>query len=180
MNSDIVRKRADSRMVSILPLGGESGNEHMSNPLGARTLRCLIALIGLGSALSGCAMHRPNLHWPWKHHGPAAAQPVSELGVEGSDRIQQYWDRNTLQVDLTGVSGEGSAVLRARHGWPVRLEFKVQPGSFGQLEVTGRERTLFDVPASGKPALLPLAPGAYTADTTQIVIRWSAAADSAH
>lgn len=173
-------------MVSILPLGGESGKEHMLNPLAAgdrwldgRTRRCLVALIVLCAGLSGCA-HRPHLHWPWKHHDPAAARPVSELSVEGSNGILQYWDRNTLQVDLTGVSGEGSAVLRAPHGWPVRLEFKVQPGSFGRLEVTGGQRSLFDVPASGKPAVLPLAPGTYSADTTQVVIRWSAAGDSEH
>ena len=62
----------------------------------------------------------------------------------------------------------------------MRLEFRVQPGSFGRLEVVGAQRVVFAVPAQGAPLLLKLAPGAYRADTAQITLRWSAADDSAH
>jgi hypothetical protein len=144
----------------------------------ARALRIGIAAAVLAWTLPGCAMHWPTMHWQWTHRAPVAAQPVSELSVEGDERILQYWNRNALQVDLTGMAGEGSAVLRPTHGWPVRLEFKVQPGSFGQLEVVGSQRAVFDVPVQGKPTVLPLAPGSYALDTPQILIRWSAAAGS--
>jgi hypothetical protein len=135
----------------------------------------LAATLALSLALSACGMH-----WPWRHRAAPAPQPVHELAIEGAGNIAQYWDRNTLQVDLTGVTGEGNATLRAPHGWPVRLEFKVQPGGFGMLEVEALQRTVFEVPAQGAVAVLRLAPGSYAPDTPAITIRWSAAAGSAH
>lgn len=96
--------------------------------------------------------------------------------------ILQYWHRNTLQVDLSSQSGEGGAMLRpvSGHAWPIRIEFKVQPGSFANLEVVGAQRVVFEVPAQGAPVLFRLAPGSYAHDTAQITLRWSAADDSAH
>ena len=142
---------------------------------GARHAVVLLTVAALTAALSACGVH-----WPWRHRAPPAPQPVQELSIEGGAGIQQFWDRNTLQVDLTAVRGDGSAVLRATHGWPIRLEFKVQPGSFAQLEAAGAQRAVFAVPAEGKPTLLKLAPGSYVPDTPQITIRWSAAAGSEH
>jgi hypothetical protein len=135
----------------------------------------LALTLAVCSGLTACG-----LHWPWKHRTPPAPQPVHELTIEGDGTIAQYWDRNTLQVDLTAVAGEGSATLRAPHGWPVRLEFRVQPGSFGMLEVEAAQRTVFEVPSQGPPAVLLAAPGSYVPDTAAIAIRWSAAAGSAH
>ncbi len=65
-------------------------------------------------------------------------------------------------------------------GWPVRIEFKVQPGSYAQLEADGLQRAVFEVPAEGKATVLKLDPGGYVPDTPQIAIRWSAAGGSAH
>jgi hypothetical protein len=131
--------------------------------------------LALCMSLAACGMH-----WPWRHRTPPAPQPVQELSVEGGAAIAQFWDRNTLLLDLTALSGEGEASLHAAHGWPVRLEFKVQPGSMAQLEVRGQLRTVFEVPAQGKPVVLKLAPGAYVPDTPQILIRWSAAGGLEH
>jgi hypothetical protein len=118
------------------------------------------------------------VHWPWKHRAPPPPPPVQELSIEGGAGIQQFWDRNTLQVDLTALSGEGTALLRPLHGWPIRLEFKVRPGSFAELETDGLQRAVFEVPATGKATILELAPGSYAPDTPQIAIRWRAAGGS--
>jgi hypothetical protein len=135
----------------------------------------LLAGVVLCAALTACG-----IHWPWRHRAPPPPQPVQELTIEGGAGIQQFWDRNTLQIDLTAMSGDGTAVLRAAHGWPIRLEFKVRPGGFAQLEADGLQRAVFSVPAQGNPTLLKLAPGSYAPDTPQITIRWRAAADSEH
>lgn len=134
-----------------------------------------LATAALCTALTACG-----IHWPWRHRAPPPPQPVQELSIEGATGIQQFWDRNTLQIDLTAMRDEGMAVLRATHGWPVRLEFKVQPGSFAQLEVEGLQRALFAVPTEGDATLLKLGPGSYAPDTPQITIRWRAAAGSEH
>src|SRR6185437_7589873 len=101
------------------------------------------------------ALHLPAMHWPfhWHHHRASATQPVQELSIQmqsaaNAKAIAQYWDRNTLLLDLTGVSGEGSALMAPRPGtaWPARLEFRVQSGSVANLEVSGAQRVLFTVP----------------------------------
>jgi hypothetical protein len=142
-----------------------------------------IALItALSLVLSACAMH-----WPWKRRPVPPPQPVHQVSIAAdaagpAATIPQYWDRNTLLLDLSGVSGEGGASITPIKalGWPIRLEFRVRPGSFGRLEVVGAQRVIFAVPAQGEPLLLKLAPSAYHADTGQITLRWSAAADSGH
>jgi len=133
-------------------------------------------------ALAACG-----IHWPWRHRQPSAPPPVQELIIDPADSataapVLQLWDRNTLQLDLTGVSGEGAATVRpaAGHAWPIRLEFKVQPGRFARLEVTGLQRVVFEVPAQGAPVVFRLAPGTYVRDTPQVTVRWSAADDSGH
>jgi hypothetical protein len=129
-------------------------------------------------ALSACA-----IHWPWKHRPKPAPQPVHYVtAVSDGGSISEYWDRNTLQLDLTGLSGEGSATLNQIKsvGWPIRLEFLVRPGSFGRLEVIGAQRVVYEVPAQGANLVLKLAPGVYPADTASITLRWSAADDSGH
>jgi len=135
-----------------------------------------LLLMVLCSSLTGCGWH-----WPWRHRAAPPPAPVQEVSISGTTAIQQFWDRNTLLLDLTALRGDGEASFTTSHGWPVRLEFKVQPGRFAQLEVRALERTVFEVPAQGdKPVMLKLAPGAYAADTAQIAIRWSAAGDSPH
>jgi hypothetical protein len=140
--------------------------------------RAALAALLLCLPLSACAMH-----WPWKRHPKPAPAPVHYVtAVSDAGGISQYWDRNTLQLDLTGLSGEGHATVTPINavGWPIRLEFMVRPGSFGQLEVVGAQRVVFEIPAQGKNLLLKLAPGVYAENTEGITLRWSAADGSAH
>ena len=94
--------------------------------------------------------------------------------------ISQYWDRNTLLVDLSAASGEGSVKLRPAAGttWPVRIEFRVQPGSIGRLQVQGAQRVTYAVPASGSALLLQLDPGVYTVRTAALTVEWHPAAEA--
>src|SRR5207249_5621468 len=65
----------------------------------------------------------------------------------------QYWNRNTLVVDLAAASGSGSITLKPAAGsaWPVRLAFRVTPGSVGLLSVRGDQRLVIPItPAAGK------------------------------
>lgn len=135
----------------------------------------------LAASLSACA-----LHWPWQHRPPPPPQPVQQLSIvpdasAAATMIAQFWDRNALLLDLTAASGEGGATVTpiSGLGWPVRLEFRVQPGRIARLEVLGAQRVVYAVPSQGAPLLLRLAPAAYRADTAQITLRWSAADDSA-
>jgi hypothetical protein len=141
-------------------------------------LRRLLPIVALCLSASSCA-----LHWPWHHpHKPAPPQVlVVAVAADQGASIAQYWDRNTLKVDLTGVSGDGHATLQPiAPGWPIRLEFLVRPGSFGQLELLADQRVVFQVPAQGAELVLKLAPGVYNPKTPSITLQWSAAADSAH
>ncbi|MGA2024495.1 MAG: hypothetical protein ABSH23_07035 [Steroidobacteraceae bacterium] len=138
----------------------------------------------LCAALTGCA-----LHWPWRHRAAPPPAPVQELSIQPSRaqdgdaaaHILQFWDRNTLLLDLTALHGEGTVTLSApaSRGWPVRLEFRVQPGGIARLEVQGSTRVVFEVPPQGNALVLKLAPDAYVQGTAAISLRWSAAADSA-
>jgi hypothetical protein len=160
----------------------------MSNRESSNASLCASTLLRAGIVLATCvALTACGIHWPWRHRKPNPPPPVQELiiaSAEGSAPAPflQFWDRNTLQLDLTAARGEGGAVLRPSpgHAWPIRLEFKVQPGSFVLLEVTGAQRVVFEVPAQGAPVVFRLAPGAYLRATAQITVRWSAAEGSAH
>jgi len=149
-----------------------------------RPLRQALTWLGC-AALAGCAWH-----WPWVHRAAPAPQSVHEISIEapsGADpqasaRIAQYWDRNTLLLDLTGLAGEGEVTLApsALHGWPIRLEFRVRPGAIARLEVQASARVVFEVPAQGEPLVFKLASDAYGPHSAHITLRWSAADGSAH
>jgi hypothetical protein len=135
-------------------------------------------LLALAMSLTGCS-HLPSMHWPW-HHQPAPAPPqvheldgMSEQGTALS--FPQYWMRNTLVVDLQGAAGTGSVVLKPRAGttWPVRIAFKVTPGSIGELEVSAQQRMVLPVtPAGPKPIVLELSPGIYVPKSPQMTVWW--------
>jgi hypothetical protein len=136
-------------------------------------------------ALAGCA-----LHWPWMHRAAPAPRPVHDISIEApsgaqsqaAGMIAQYWDRNTLLLDLTALAGEGEVTLTPStvHGWPIRLEFRVQPGAIARLEVQASARVVFEVPAQGAPLVFKLASDAYGPHSAHITVRWSAADGSAH
>ncbi|HEV2287006.1 MAG TPA: hypothetical protein VGR80_13245 [Steroidobacteraceae bacterium] len=131
---------------------------------------CGIVLAAL-LILAGCS----HLHWPWHRAAPPPPAAVHELGVSGSTAAPQYWKRNTLLIDLSAASGEGQLVLTPAAGgaWPVRLAFRVIPGSFGALEVRGAAREVLPITGAGaKPIDLELPPGIYGAGTAQITVSW--------
>ena len=125
-------------------------------------------------ALGACS------HMPWSKKAPAAPQPVNELVVTGADGapatgFPQYWKRNTLVVDLQGAAGSGSIALKPGDSgkWPVRVAFRVMPGTVGLLEVQADQRMLLPVSKEGAKSVdLELVPGVYTPQTPQITVRW--------
>jgi hypothetical protein len=143
-------------------------------PTGGGALPAGVLIVAM--SLVGCS-HLPT--WPW-HRKPAAPPPQVHELVETTDAgaaasFPQYWLRNTLIVDLQGASGTGGVVLKPREGatWPVRLAFKVTPGSIGELEIRAQQRTVLPVTTAGtKPILLELSPGIYVQKTAQIAVTW--------
>jgi hypothetical protein len=130
----------------------------------------------LALLLAACS----SLHWPWHHAPPAPPAPVHELDITGAaaDAYPQYWKRNTLLVDLSAASGTGTLTLKPVSGtsWPVRLAFRVTPGSIGTLRVHGAERTVLPItPGGGQPIDLELTPGIYTSATDHLTVSWGPA-----
>ncbi len=128
-------------------------------------------------ALTACS------YMPWHKKAPAAPQPVNELVISGADNapasgFPQYWKRNTLVVDLQSASGTGGITLKPGESgkFPVRVAFRVMPGSIGLLEVQSDQRMLLPVTRDGtKPVDLELVPGVYTARSAQISVKWEPA-----
>ena len=128
-------------------------------------------------ALSACST-MSNL-WPFHKKakpGPAAVHELDLVNADGSAATYpQYWVRNTLVLDLSGVGGVGSVAARLpdETTWPVRVAVRVRPGSVDQLEVLGEERNILPVSKDGtKPIDLTLAPSVYTPKTAAIYISW--------
>ena len=62
----------------------------------------------------------------------------------------------------------GKVILKPREGakWPVRLAFRVTPGTLGLIEVQADQRMLIPVTREGtKPVDIELVPGVYTPKT---------------
>jgi hypothetical protein len=145
--------------------------------LGARVVRAA-GFLTVALSLAGCS-HLPSMHWPWHHKTAPPPPQVHELDETGDGgataSYPQYWMRNTLIVDLQGASGSGNVVLKPREGttWPVRIAFKVMPGSIGELEVRAAQRTVLPVTTQGaKPIVLELSPGIYVQKSPQIDVSW--------
>lgn len=119
-----------------------------------------------------------HLHWPWHRKPPPPPPPVHELDISGAtaaDAFPQAWKRNTLIVDLSAAAGSGSLTLKPVEGttWPVRIAFRVTPGSIGVLEVSAAQRVALPISASpGRPIDLELAPGVYTPQSPQMKVSW--------
>jgi hypothetical protein len=152
-------------------------------PLGAWPALFALVLVGGCSHMQRLEPSHWHAHWPW-HHAPAAAEPpVNELVVEAAagtaaPELLQTWDRNALRVALDRLAGEGELKLHPveGHGWPIRLEFAVQPGSFQQLEVRGEQRVILLVPVTGGVAVLPVPQGLYASTTLELTLRYGSAA----
>jgi hypothetical protein len=149
--------------------------------LAARTGLCAsLLLLGACSHLPALEPSRWHARWPWQHAPAAPAPTVTELVADGPEGgaaapvLTQTWDRNTLRVSLRAIAGEGDLTLRPvqGHGWPIRLEFAVQPGSFTHLEVRGDQRVILAVPESGGEAVLAVPQGLYAATTTALRLHY--------
>ena len=132
--------------------------------------------LGLGLQLSACST--PKI-WPFYKKPKPAPEAVHELELVNADGTQatypQYWKRNTLVIDLSGVSGTGTvaAKLPEQTPWPVRVAVRVRPGSVEQVEVQGEERSVLTVTRDGVlPLDLELAPSVYRKSTGAIYISW--------
>jgi hypothetical protein len=139
----------------------------------------LALLVAATLVLSGCGYLRMPQVWPFYKKPkpiPGAVQELDLVNADGSSAgYKQYWQRNTLVIDLTAVSGEGSVTARLPEGteWPVRMALNVRPGSVGQLEIQAEERNVMPVTAEGaKPVNIELAPSVYTPKTSAIYIAW--------
>lgn len=117
--------------------------------------------------------------WPWHHKTRAAPESVivlvpSAVGDGALIPVSEFWDGNALRVELGALSGSGSLQFtRApRQAWPVRVEFRVLPGSARQLEISAAQRVVFAVPTSGALITFTLPPGAYTPTTKTMTVSW--------
>jgi hypothetical protein len=136
----------------------------------ALAVACLVALTGC-STMSKL--------WPFHRKARPAPPAVHEFDLVNADGsaapYPQYWERNTLVIDLSGVSGAGTVTARLPEEttWPVRVAMRVRPGSVQQLEVLGEERNVLPVSNQGTKNIdIELAPSVYTPKTAAIYISW--------
>lgn len=155
-----------------------------TDPSSIRARRAALAALCV-AMLGGCGSLAQRL--PWAKPPPAVPQAVTELRLEPAPGnmavatvggIEQYWQRNTLVLDLYNVAHSGAVVLRPGEGrgWPVRLGFRAMPGRFAVLEVRGEQRVRFQIPAEGTtPLELRLEPGVYSPRTERLEVSWGPA-----
>ena len=144
-------------------------------------LRTLTLVLMFG--LTGCSTIRD--HWPWRHHVAPPPPAVHELQVIVPPDAQvpivlQFWERNTLVVDLTGVANQGSVELRPGESgaWPTRLALRFQPGRFEAVQIRGAQRVVFPVTDDRKGnATVDVPPAVHPAGTAALTLSWGARAD---
>lgn len=143
-------------------------------------MKSRLALVVAGCLiLSACGHLRMPKVWPFYKKPKATPEAVHEVNLLNADgtpaSYPQYWKRNTLVIDLTGIGGQGSVAARLpeESTWPVRVALRVQPGSVGQLEVQAEERNVLPVTTDGtRPVDIELSPSVYTPKTAAIYIQW--------
>jgi hypothetical protein len=144
------------------------------------TIRTSILTLVLLS-LVGCGLMPTAWNFPWTKKPEAPSNRVDELVVTLGDGTNvasypQFFQRNTLVLDLREITGSGSVVVQPRTGttWPMRMAIRVRPGQVATVEVSGDERMVFPVTNEGMRTVdLELSPGMYSPTTHQLVVRWS-------
>ncbi|HEU4780641.1 MAG TPA: hypothetical protein VFS58_12235 [Steroidobacteraceae bacterium] len=144
----------------------------------------LVLIVACTLAVTACSSIRmPNI-WPFHKKAKPVPEAVNELNLVNADgspaSFPQYWKRNTLVIDLSGVGGGGmgaagsfAARLPDETTWPVRVAVRVRPGSVAQIEIQGEERSVLPVSTEGTAAIdLEFAPSVYTPKTAAIYISW--------
>ena len=139
----------------------------------------LALLVACTLGLSACSSIRMPHVWPFYKKPKPAPVAVVELNLLNADgstaSYPQYWKRNTLVIDLSGVSGAGTFAARLPEAttWPVRMAVRVRPGSIGQVEIQGEERSVQPVSNEGTSNIdLEVVPSVYTPKTAAIYISW--------
>lgn len=128
--------------------------------------------------VAGCG-GLPRVSWPWAKPPPAAPQPVDELTFASGATvaIPQYWQGNTLVLDMTAVPATGAAVLSPTYarGWPMRIVARSFPGRFGTLEARGAQRAILPLTTEGTGTVdLPIPPEVHGRGTLQVALSWGA------
>ena len=130
--------------------------------------------------LAGCETVKS--WWPGHDEAAPAPEPVRELEVSvpadmAVPVVLQFWERNTLVVDLQGASTSGQITLARREGqpWPKRIGFRMSPARFEALEVRGAQRVVLPLSATGIDAVtVELPPAAYDESTAALTVSWGA------
>ena len=142
----------------------------------------LLLALGCLGAVSGCATVKS--YWPWHKAPPAAPQPVRELNVNvpadmAMPVVLQFWERNTLVLDMQQVPPTGQFIL-TRDGdkaWPVRIAFRMSPSRFETLQVRGAQRIVLPLSTAGDGVVQAELPAsAYDKDTKSLQVSWGARA----
>jgi hypothetical protein len=141
--------------------------------------RAILLLAAGLLATGGCATVKSV--WPFGKSRAAAPQPVRELRVEvATDQpmpvVLQFWERNTLVIDMQGASSTGQMrlVREAGNRWPARIAFRMAPARFEALEVRGAQRVVLPVSAGSGAVTVELPPGVHADGTAAIAVRWGA------
>jgi hypothetical protein len=150
-----------------------------------RNRASVLLLLAGALVLAGCASvkaHMPAMpHWPFGK-SVAAPEPVHELEVavppeQTMPVVLQFWERNTLVIDLQEVASAGQISLSRTEGnrWPARVAFRMSPTRFEVLDVRGAQRVVLPVSSTGPTAVtVELPPSTYSESTVTLTVRWGA------
>jgi hypothetical protein len=139
--------------------------------------RAIVLLVSV-LALGGCTTMKSL--WPFGHSRAAAPEPVRELAVKVRDDqmpiVLQFWERNTLVLDLQSVPSAGSVTLSREEGhrWPARLAVRMAPARFEVVEVRGAQRVVLPVSAGSGTVTAELPSSTYNEGTTSLTVSWGA------
>ena len=137
-------------------------------------------IVACSLSLTACSSYSVQMGWPpIQKKAKPVPEAVNELNLVNTDgtpaSFPQYWKRNTLVIDLSGIGAAGNFAARLpdETTWPVRVAVRVRPGSVGQIEIQGEERNVLPVTTEGtQPIDLEFAPSVYTPRTAAIYISW--------
>ena len=139
----------------------------------------LSLIVACSLVLPACSSVKMPHVWPFYKKPKPAPEAVIELNLVNADgstaSFPQYWKRNTLVIDLSGVGG--SRYLRSppsrRNHLAGTAGRRVRPGSVGQIEIQGEERSVLPVTNEGTANIdLEVVPSVYTPKTAAIYISW--------